>query len=147
VVPGTTKRPSSLRDSLRWSVTMTTARDGLVSLRARVRPELLGALVDEALARRVPPGRLLSELLAGSLPNAAAERVQRQVAPARSLHAVPPLQEAHDEEAVVAIPDSADGDALAIARWSTSDVPFSPTSSIADLAGRRSKKAPTRAGA
>lgn len=56
--------------------------DGLVPLRAWVQPEILDALQQEAMTRRVSPGRLLIELLAEFLPMAAAERVRRQVAPA-----------------------------------------------------------------
>jgi hypothetical protein len=65
--------------------------DDLVLLRARIAPELLEALHDEAIARRVPAGRLLGELLDESLPEAAASRVRRLVAPARSLRPVPAL--------------------------------------------------------
>ena len=59
-----------------------------VPLRARVRPEIAAALVEESIARRVTPGALLGQLLADALPAAAAERVRRQVAPARRLRVV-----------------------------------------------------------
>ena len=62
--------------------------DGLVPLRARVRSEILDALHEEALTRRVPPGRLLAEMLAEFLPVAAADRVRRQIAPGRPLRVV-----------------------------------------------------------
>jgi hypothetical protein len=69
----------------------SASSDGLVPLRARIAPELLEALHDEAVARRVPAGRLLGELLVESLPEAVANRVRRRVAPARSLRPVPAL--------------------------------------------------------
>jgi hypothetical protein len=51
----------------------SVSSDGLVPLRARIAPELLEALYDEALARRVPAGRLLGELLVESLPDGSRE--------------------------------------------------------------------------
>jgi hypothetical protein len=65
-----------------------TEQSQLVPLRARVRPEIVRALHEEALARRLTPGRFLAELLAETLPSMAAERVRRQVAPARPLRVV-----------------------------------------------------------
>jgi hypothetical protein len=81
-------------------VERTTSGDELVPLRARVRSEILDALQKEALARRVPPGRLLGELLVAGLPDAAADRVRRQLAPARSLRAVPAVD--HSSERIPA---------------------------------------------
>ncbi len=42
------------------------------------------------MARSIPAGRLLAEVLADGLPAAAADRVRRQLAPARRLHVVAP---------------------------------------------------------
>ncbi len=70
--------------------------ESLIPLRARVRPEIATAFHAEALARRLTPGAFLAQLLADALPAAAAERVRRQVAPARRLEVVDDEVEAEE---------------------------------------------------
>ena len=51
----------------------------LVPIRARIPVSISAALSTEALARRVPAGRLLTEILTTALPSVAAERVRRSL--------------------------------------------------------------------
>lgn len=62
--------------------------DDLVPVRCRIPARLSTALAAEALAQRTPAGHLLADLLRRTLPEAAAERVRREIAAGDHLRVV-----------------------------------------------------------